>query len=448
MTRALVVALALTPIACKQVEVFPTRVQIAVNNASATTATFDARARYRKNKGGDLIDEPITWHTSAPGVAITTGANGRDARITMPTASSGRVTVEVRAGGRTDQLVVDLVVPSGDRATAQDHVIPSVLLTIGGDGVCPSDHTVSFVRGGSLAARGQACVPTDLVALTGYAAPARGQPWTDAADDQPFPTAAVWRPAKLRIWLLRHEEMFAAAGLSAGEVATILANRATQMDDAIGVANGILFAARAGLVVQRIAPPKVLLSSAINCSTLFDEIALDGDIAGTGSTPDLWDPNAINVYVMDAFTEARGQYCWPPEGSDAPHNVIRIQPNALPSTLAHELGHLAGLVVPWGENGRHTGHVDAIKGFAKDNLMWGRVNLETTAARTRLSLGQVYRMHFDPRSFFAAAAAPQLDCGCDPYAGACGLLSRDVRPIANAGGRLGASAAFCEAPGW
>jgi hypothetical protein len=315
---------------------------------------------------------------------------------------------------------------------------------VGPGGDCPDEHTVAFVGGAALAARGAACATADVVALTGYAAPKRAiSAWTDADDVLTFPSLAALQTVPVRVWMLENSELFVEAGLGPTEAAALLAARAQRVDDAIAVANGVFLASRVGIRVDRLGAPITLLSSATNCGELLNEIALDGDLSGNSGAPDLWDPAAINVYVMDAFTDARGEYCLPAV-TGGPRNVIRLQPTALPSTLVHEIGHLAGLYVPWGQNARYAGHVDAINAFTKDNVMWGRLNLGTTAARTRLSLGQVYRMHFDKRSALVPGAS--TDCGCDPYGATCGYLSRDVRPLANARGKLPGSAAYCEAP--
>jgi hypothetical protein len=170
------------------------------------------------------------------------------------------------------------------------------------------------------------------------------------------------------------------------------------------------------------------------------------DPAGTGPQPDRWQRDAINVYLVsqEVSTDSKGKWCWGPTLRRLT-NVIRYQRDAVVTTLAHELGHMFSLHVPWGNPpGEHVGHVDRFAGFAHDNVMFAMADLNSTAARTRLSVGQVYRMHFDRRSWLAPPTP--ADCGCDPYTSGCGYLSRDTRVIHKARADLETSPDFCPAP--
>jgi hypothetical protein len=103
------------------------------------------------------------------------------------------------------------------------------------------------------------------------------------------------------------------------------------------------------------------------------------------------------------------------------------------NVLAHEMGHALGLVEPW----EWSGHADDVKGMSSDNLMWAGLDDAVAHSRYRLSIGQVFRMHFDKRSWlnFGQTAT---DCGCDPYAvRPCPKMSADVTPVADKGARVG-----------
>lgn len=428
---------------CKELEVFPQRLQVAVN-ASGTT-TIDVTARYRKKKGGEILNDRITWQTDAAGVVFYPTPSGRDAKIIIPSGSTGEIRVKVYAGSKSDELRIEIVAPTGDRATALDHGTPSVLMIVGDAGNCPSEKTVSFVRGGALEPRQVGCATSDVVRLSAYAPPTRSAiAWTSSADIVDFPTVVALQAQEVRVWLLQNDEYFASSGFTSNAVDAIVLRREEFLVRSLEHANGVLFASRTGMRLEQVGPAVRVPSTATNCDELLAELALDDETTGVPDGIDVWRRDAINVYVMERYTGSRGQYCRPVGGAK-PRNVIRLQePDALESSLAHEVGHMWGLVVPWGVNAKHTGHVDRINAFQQDNVMWAGVDLETTAPRTRFSIGQVYRMHFDQRS--ELATVPGTDCGCDPFAQTCGRLSREVRPISRSAGALGASLNACEAP--
>jgi hypothetical protein len=140
---------------------------------------------------------------------------------------------------------------------------------------------------------------------------------------------------------------------------------------------------------------------------------------GTGNRPD-----TLNVYYPEFLTSrARGEYCYPlPPQQDLytakMRNVVFVSFELkMESTLAHEIGHALGLIIPW----RLSGHVDDMNlrvpfpGY-RGNLMDGGAEDITT-----ITLGQIYRMHFDRLSwlnigFPASVRPPSLrDCGVDVY---------------------------------
>lgn len=158
---------------------------------------------------------------------------------------------------------------------------------------------------------------------------------------------------------------------------------------------------------------RVLLPDVRSCGTL-------------SALPEVAKPKAgaLNVYMLaEVNGTLRGRFC------DAAPNVILLSwQHALSSTLVHEMGHALGLLT------QNNGHVTSLFGFVNDNIM-------TTDAgagagedrRTRLSLGQVYRMRLEGRSWInrdGGLNPGPLACPCDPYAGTvCPLLFADVRPV-------------------
>ena len=128
------------------------------------------------------------------------------------------------------------------------------------------------------------------------------------------------------------------------------------------------------------------------------------------------------MYFVDHLeNDLRGVFCAP--------NVILLSFRAAVSTsFVHEVSHLLGLVA------QDFGHTDTLFGFQRDNVMSGTTGTGAGAdMRFRLTLGQVYRMHVDGRSWLRRAAdgAPgPFVCPCDPYSEArCPVLSRDVAPV-------------------
>jgi hypothetical protein len=215
-----------------------------------------------------------------------------------------------------------------------------------------------------------------------------------------------------------------------------------RLADLLGTANGVFQTNRVGVTLTWDRFIGALLDGAITCPEIQNFIDPDG----TGPQDDRWTSGAVNLYLVaqEVSTDSKGKWCWGPT-LRRQTNVIRYQRDAVASTLSHELGHMFALHVPWGSPPEeHVGHVDRFAGFAHDNVMFAFADLNSTASRTRLSLGQVYRMHFDRRSWLAAGTP--VDCACDPYASSCGHLSRDTRVIKKPKKDLDITPDFCPEP--
>jgi hypothetical protein len=351
----------------------------------------------------------------------------------VPTGSLGEFSIEVSADGKSDRLIVRVVAGTGgDHALASSHVIPSVAAIFDNGAGCPPDSTYAFLERANLGDRQSACSSRRVIVFSASRPPMdwTNPAWTNAVDGIDARSGAL-RDVPVQVWNL------SVPGDRVGAASD-------RMKELLTAASGLFANNRVGLKFTWDAVIHPLTSSARTCRELHALINPDNE---GDPDPSMWGSAVINVYWVgfDA-TDSRAKHCWGPAEA-WPKNVIRIEmtEDVLSHSLAHELGHVLGQYVPWGLSNQHMGHVDEFKGFAKDNMMYGNVNFGTTAARTRLSLGQVFRMHFDPRSWLALPLTTN-ECGCDPYASICSRLSRDTRLIRKDKGTLDEESRGCSPP--
>jgi hypothetical protein len=101
--------------------------------------------------------------------------------------------------------------------------------------------------------------------------------------------------------------------------------------------------------------------------------------------------------------------------------------------VLHEVGHALGLTLPG------TGHSDQLAGFDGSNVMQSGYAPEDEAWRSRLTVGQVFRMNADPGSWLTwaedrfkkplrDATAPRIHCQCgaDDPEGPCPRVVDDI----------------------
>jgi hypothetical protein len=135
------------------------------------------------------------------------------------------------------------------------------------------------------------------------------------------------------------------------------------------------------------------------------------DIKGSSS---VYKADRINVYFVPSIDvpgepdrTPRGFNCYKkePGNTDGAPNIIYISTGLhSQNTLAHELGHAFGLQGITG----HTGDgVSAwVPGFEDNNLMWTGVSGNAQRSKNHFSLGQVFRMNADERSWLNRNGAP------------------------------------------
>jgi hypothetical protein len=202
--------------------------------------------------------------------------------------------------------------------------------------------------------------------------------------------------------------------------------RATALID-LGIANDRLAEARAGIRLE-LAPANIQVGATMAEFSIADCVDADNP------AKDLDVDGMLNVYYVDlvgttsAFGSLRGTTCPWQEGRP---EVIYVNRNDwVPSTLAHEVGHALGLTVP------RDGHTEVMKEFDLTNLMMCCNVGQDRLARTRLTVGQVFRMNADSGSWLNWASpggtpirpGPRVACQCgrDDPAGLCPRLAEDV----------------------
>jgi hypothetical protein len=141
---------------------------------------------------------------------------------------------------------------------------------------------------------------------------------------------------------------------------------------------------------------------------------LSPQLSGMGGPPAGYDEGRINVYYIKKFAEKTGS----PAGIDCvyntpPHQEIILLDGTMmtsPVVLAHELGHALGQLrsvpIPGGKPAAW-GHVDDLQ--LEPYLSTGNLMRSGGAYVGQISLGQIYRMHFDKLSWVWLGQAPGSD---------------------------------------
>ena len=154
--------------------------------------------------------------------------------------------------------------------------------------------------------------------------------------------------------------------------------------------------------------------------TLMNGVA-NGDMAS------MQDPARLNVYFVRSTHYYEDGLTCPGYKDQKPNSdryvIFVANVEHTPSTLAHEIGHALGLVLraalPGGTEGQFGGDVNELDldpYLPPDNLMYSGVGKVG-----QITVGEVYRMHFDKRSWLrrgvTATGGYPRDCQASPVAG-------------------------------
>ncbi|MEP7001781.1 MAG: hypothetical protein ABI969_14940 [bacterium] len=364
--------------------------------------------------GNPTDPSPLTWTATKPGVTFV--SSGASTIMTLTALPAGEwFSVTARNGGRaaTSIIVVDLA-SSQPWDEVRDDVAngenPSAALLTGtlGDG-CAYDRVEAFSGGGGIGQLTSAapCARTDVAifSVTGRPLITRPVAWTAVQDivDATGNGGPIGIPIQLVIGV-----PVADANNAALDEANFLLSAS---DTYRNMRTGIELPPSLQTTISQALPPT--FTKCANIPTLPAAVAPN--------------PTKLNIYHISvvedgAGTRQRGFFCTP--------NVILMGHGwALQTTLGHELGHALGLMAP------SFGHTDNVAGFIRDNVMSTDAALGQDA-RFRFSLGQLYRMHIDGRSWLRRnpdLSPGAFTCGCDPYARlVCPALPTDLRPIIGA----------------
>ncbi|MCI0433755.1 MAG: hypothetical protein L0271_08895 [Gemmatimonadetes bacterium] len=330
---------------------------------------------------------------------ITATINGR----TSPAAQA----IISQTGATMDQLILS--------ATA-DALPAAVLIDAATSGAgCAVDITVVLVGRAALPDNlTDACASEMALFSAGHGAHldrsavlAATSPWTTGVDEVTISTLDPLLPVPLAYYW--------ATG-STVDLGTLKAQ--------VGNANQILQTSRVGvsfdppsLAQVQVGPELTILQA--NCGSAETLLAtvLDLDVAFL-----------YIIYAKDIIVGGKGFTCVPAATRPAGFIVMSVN-TMIDKTLAHELGHMMGLLEPF--NGHTNDKAIPIEGFDWSNFMWAWDVAHASVYRIRASLGQAYRMNFHDASWIVQSIRPNpsVPCQCDPYADSpCPKLSADVFP--------------------
>jgi hypothetical protein len=194
----------------------------------------------------------------------------------------------------------------------------------------------------------------------------------------------------------------------------------------IDIANVLLAEARAGIRLD-------LDPARIKTGTLTYRFVVQ-DCGDANATQDD-EPGVLTIYYVDEFATDRAVTCHWHEGRRQ-ESIYIDRHKRVSSTLVHEIGHALGLTLP------RDGHTEVMKGFDLTNVMMCCNVDRDRLARTRLMVGQVFRMNTDPGSWLNWAQVggadvrqgprKQCQCGAQDPEGVCPRLAEDVAAPYNA----------------
>jgi hypothetical protein len=384
------------PVPVARLVIVPATTTITLDGGSRT---FLVQALFRDSGGDAEPPSALTWSTSVSAVTVTPA--GTTATVFVPaTMAPGTVVTITATTGSVTATALAVVDPGAEGGV--DHVAaddspgeppPIYYLSAAGAAGCAGDRAGAFVTRATLGALDAGCARSEAAVFSSAGRPllAPAFAWSSGSD--------------------------LVNGVGSGKLIDI------PLRLVIGVPAPDAKAAGAAASVDRLVSDDVLAMARAGLRTTLDpadslEIPIADERLSCATIPAAGDPAApiatrLNIYyvpaVTDAGTEVRGVWC--------PPNVVLVSTGfRLPHTLAHEMGHALGLIEP------ASGHTGLVAGFHSDNLMSSGASAGADF-RTQVSVGQIYRMHRDGRSWLNRISMPGLvpapfACVCDPYSAA------------------------------
>ncbi len=383
------------------VEVIPEAVQL---GPGIEFFTLHARAI---DQWGFKLPAVFTWIPT--GGASIESQNG-DTAVFKTGGATGDLTVEVRVGTLADVASIYVTAPgvNADIATSLSEPEPAGAMFRGlVSGNCRVlNEVVAFLGGGVLGyLDGQAnptCGAFGLVAQVGMRLHTETPTWNGGRQEIAGGNAPP-EVVKVQVWTSE----------------PITPALKAMVDGELDLVNAILRTNRAGFTVDRDPTLHESSMTPIPAECSGPEYKTDPAwmVSGTGAFPD----DALVIFYTSSVTGGNGLFSR--RGLTCRPNVILINSSDhVPSTLVHEIGHAMGLVEPWGLTWGHTNQWAGMR--ASQNIMW-----DAASTRIHLTLGQVFRMHKDWRSWIVPDGLG-VDCGCRPYqggSGGCPMLTADFR---------------------
>jgi hypothetical protein len=433
---ALAPLVAACPPVVTEIEIVPGTVAVASDPTQPTSFDLEARlwsglesARSSITPGSQV--KP-TWSIdpASAGVHVAVTPDGYWARVSLDPGSypTAPVTVKVEAGGIGAESVLVPSVSSSEDLIEAGHtagVPPDAAIVRGvrtdADKPCAVWLAPALVRLGTAGAVRERCAGpiTWEVALLDASKAMAMYPfgWTPGADKVPATAAPAIRvlPVALRVFI----------GDGPG-VAVRQTDAHTYALGEIDDATVALAENRGGIALhlvddQTISPPPPDETAAFDCA--MGETLTDMHDYADG---------VLEIYLLD---DVHGDGFTCPPTNDRPMPIIYLRAGARSENLVlHELGHALGLTLPG------TGHSEELAGFDGANVMaGGLVPGQGEAWRTRLTVGQVFRMNADSGSWLSwaktlsgapirDAGEPRVQCQCtaDDLPGPCPRVVDDV----------------------
>jgi hypothetical protein len=442
--------LALAPLAAgcpevvTEIEIVPGTVAVARHMTEATRFELQARLwsgpadKRRSIVAGSGVKPSWSLSPTGAGVHLTPSADGYRATVEVDPGSIpiATTTVKVDVGSTGAQgSIVSSTASAGDLVEAgyADGTAPDVPIVRGRrtdiTDPCTFWLAPSMVRLGTAGVVTAPCLGPDPLWAVALLDPSHGMTmspfvWTPGTDRVPAPTPHAIRalPIAVRVFV--------------GDGADLVKRQNGARSFAlleIQDASVVLAENRAGisldLVDEQIVPPPASGDETIvkNCA--------EGDALTKGLD---YAAGVLEVYLVDDLDDvsdddfADGFAC--PGTNERPHPVIYLRAGARSVNLVlHEIGHALGLTLPG------HGHSDELTGFDGSNVMVSGYAPEDEAWRSRLTVGQVFRMNADPGSWLnwakdglniplREATAPRIHCQCgaDDPDGPCPRVVDDI----------------------